>query len=494
MQRPLSPLQFALRLALLVVLALFLGAVELHAQLVTPKTVPVFQDAQFDIAPSSRPGLGSGFIALEDSLGDPFTNPATAVRLRGVHVSAIPFTHRISGNRGGGSTLPVALFASGGDWSGAILAAVQTLDREGPARFGPVNERTASNQYIGGLLARRIGGVSIGASATHAGLEAVDGVDLLYAGSDGIDQHGSVNEYRLGAVRDWGGGRAMELLAFHNRTDMTHDVHFTTWSWDAALRQTIVAQRKEHNLDQTNIWGAHARYYQPVGTEGWRVGGILTANRLSHPKIPNYALQNIPRDPGTTWGYDIGIGAARVVGPASFFIDVVVEPMSSETWADLPRDTTDVHGVVIPAGARTIENSFDFHNSRARIGAGHALYLNADSSSTLGFDFGVSLYTIGYGLWQTNHVADSTRRQAERWTEMTQSVGLRFRSRGVELSYAYRRSCGNVGCDDGQSNQWIVNSPVFAEAGGIIAAPSGPLFLQSGNESVHRFIVTVPIR
>jgi hypothetical protein len=50
MQRPLTPLKLALRLALLILLALFLGAVGVGAQLVTPKTVPVFQDEQFNIA------------------------------------------------------------------------------------------------------------------------------------------------------------------------------------------------------------------------------------------------------------------------------------------------------------------------------------------------------------------------------------------------------------------------------------------------------------
>jgi hypothetical protein len=40
MQRPLPPLKLALRLALLILLALFLGAVSIGAQLVTPKTVP----------------------------------------------------------------------------------------------------------------------------------------------------------------------------------------------------------------------------------------------------------------------------------------------------------------------------------------------------------------------------------------------------------------------------------------------------------------------
>lgn len=494
MQRPLPPLQLALRLALLVLLALFLGAIGVQAQLVTPKTLPVFQDAQFEVSPSSRPALGSAFITLEDTLGDPFVNPARAVRLRGVSASATPYTHGISGDRGGGRTLPVALMAGGAAWAGGVLLAYQSLDREGPARSRPASERTANNQYAAGFVARRLGAVSLGASVSHAGLEAVDGVDLLYAGSDRIDQHGGVTEYRVGALRDFGPGHAVELLAVHSRTDVAHDVHFTFWNWDPVARTTIRTEREDHNVDQTNISGLHARYYRPVGTDGWRVGGILTANRLAHPKIPNYVVQNVPRDPGTTWGYDVGIGAGRVAGPASFFVDVVLEPLTSETWADLPRDTTAANGAVIPAGARTIENAFEFHNARARMGAGHTFTLGADSSTTLGFDLGLSLYAVGYGLRQTNNIAGTTRRQAERWTEMTQSLGLRLHTTGLDLSYAWRRSCGNLGCDDGAPPIVWFGPNVLAEAGGIIAAPSGPLFMQSGVESSHRVTVTVPIR
>lgn len=492
MQRPLSAFMLALRLALLILLALFLGAVSVGAQLVTPKTVPVFQDEQFNITPSSRPGLGSAFITLDDTLGDPFTNPAKVLRLHGVSAAAAPYVHEISGQRGGGSTLPIALFAAGGEWAGAVLVAYQNLDRAGPLWNRPVDDRTASNQYMSGMLARRVGSVSVGAGVSHASLGAIDGVDLLYAGSDRIDQRGSVTEYRIGMLREWVPGHAFELLAIHSRTDMTHEVHFTTWTFSPVVQQWQLTQRLDHNLDQTRIWGLHSRYTRPVGSDGWRVGGILTADRLSHPKIPNYVLQNIPRDPGTTYGYDIGVGAGRIAGRSSVFADLVVEPLTSRTWADLARDTTDAHGVPLPAGTKTTENSFNFHNSKARVGAGYAVPVNADSSSTIGLDIGVAVYTIGYGLRQTNNIAGTTREQAERWAEVSQNVGLRFRSRDFELSYAFRRTCGNRGCGDPAP---AVTFPVVLDApGGIIAAPSAPLFLESGKETSHRFMVAVPVR
>jgi hypothetical protein len=493
---PLSRVKLLFRLALLLILALFLGAVSARAQLVTPRTVPVFQDEQFNVVPTSRPGLANSFIALEDTLADPFINPAKVTRLRGVSAAAAPYTHHVTGNRGGGQTFPVALYAAGSEWAGALLAAYQNLDRAGPTFNQPTNSRTSNNQYFSGVLARRFGSLLVGAGASHAGLEAIDGVDLLYAGSDRIEQHGSVNEFRLGVVKELGVGHSFELLGMHNRTGMTHDVHFTTWTWDPVARQTIVTQRQEQNLDQTHIWGVHSRYYRPVGTNGWRVGGLLTANRLSHPKIPNYVLQNIPRDPGDTYGYNLGVGAGRLDGPTSFFVDIIIEPMRSETWADMARDTVDVAGTPILAGAKTIENSFNFHNSKARVGAGHVFPVSDDSSQTISIDAALSVYTIGYGLRQTNNIARTTRHQAERWAEMSQSLGVRFRTRDIEVSYAYRRTCGNQGCGEDEQRGVIFATGDFAlaAAGGIIAAPSAPLFLQSGIQSSHRFGVVVPIR
>ena len=73
-----------------------------RAQLVTPKTLPVFQNQQFDILPSATAGMAGLSIALDDSLADPFVNPAKATRLRGGTFFTAPFRHSVSNNRGGG--------------------------------------------------------------------------------------------------------------------------------------------------------------------------------------------------------------------------------------------------------------------------------------------------------------------------------------------------------------------------------------------------------
>ena len=476
------------------VMATSLALSPLRAQLVTPKTVPVFQDEQFDIYPSSRPGLGGLSIALDDTLGDPFTNPAKALRVKGLTITTAPYSHGISGSRGGGRTLPIGFVGSSGTWAGAFLGAIQQSERVGPVWNLPTNQRTANNQYLTASLAHRVApGLAVGISAFHADLAAVDGVDLLYSGSDRIEQSGSLNDFRLGATKEWERGHVLELLVLRNRTDMRHDVHFTTFVYDTALRRGVTVTRQDVNLDQTNIWGVHTEYTRPVGKEGWRVGMLGTANVLSHPKIPNYTLQNIPRDPGTTHAFNVGLGAARLDGPFTFGVDVILEPMTANTWADSPVSIKRADGTVIAAGEKTVENHFQFRNTKARIGIGHAWTLDKDSTNSVAVDLGIGVYAISYDLRQTSNVTRITRTQHENWVESGPRVGLRFRSKDFEVSYAFKSNCGNADCNE--QNQIAFRSPAFdAATGGIIAAPSAPLFFQSGKETSHHFMIAVPVR
>ena len=490
-----SPLgrRHATRLA--AVLALALAASPAPAQLVTPRTVPVFQDEQFEIYPSSRPGFAGVFIALDDTLNDPFVNPAKGTRLRGLTITTAPYSHGISGNRGGGRTLPIGFLAGSGAWSGTLLGAMQQLDRAGPTWNRPSSERTATNQYVTGSLSRRLdNGLSVGIGAFRADLAAVDGVDLLYAGSDRIDQSGSLTDLRLGAVKEWEPGHVLELVLVRNRTSMRHDVQFSTTVWNNVLRVSNTTRRQEVNLDQTNIWGAHTEYTRPVGTEGWRIGALATANLLDHPKIPNYVLQNLPRDPGTTRAFNLGLGAARMTGPFTFGVDVVLEPMTADTYADAATNVTRTDGSVIPAGQKTVENHFRFRNSKARIGIGRSWRADSASQSTVAVNVGLAMYAISYDLRQTNNIARTTRNQHENWVESGPTFGVRFRSRDIEASYAFRSSCANEGCDLPGGGDRVRFDAATPSTGGIIAAPSSPLFFNGGSETSHHFTISVPIR
>ena len=483
----------------LLVCGIALGSVTASAQIVTPKSVPVHQGDQFDILPSSRAGMANVWIALDDSLLDPFANPAKVTRHRLSAVFALPYFHSISGNRGGGMTMPVGGFFAAGDWAGAATVAVQQIDRANVGFGAPLSERSALNQYFTGVLGRRLpGGVSVGAAVQFAGLGAIDGVDLLYAGSDTIRQDGSAADVRLGITKQWEGNRTFEVVMVHNRSSMTHDVHTTTFGFDSTNR--IWGQRSatwDHNADKTNIWGLHSEYVRPMGTEGWRVGWLATANRLSHPKIPNYRLMNIPRDPGNTNAFNLGVGFGKVTDAATFGVDFIYEPIFSETWADAARDTAIAGGGTISAGGKTVENTFRFANTKMRLGIGREHVSKRNPGTVSGFQFGLALGTVSYRLKQRNNVLRTNRVQDEHWMEWAPTLGYHYKSRDFELLYNVRMTCfsgsecmPSIGSGDDVS----LSAPSPTQGGGIIAAPASPLTFDGGRAIVHRMMIRLPIR
>lgn len=469
------------------------------AQVVTPKTVPVQQGQQFDIVPSSTAGMAGVSLALDDTVADAFVNPAKATRVRTGRLFTAPFCHKISDRRGGGCAFPIGGVASSGRWSAAGVYALQQLDRSGPMADAPaISERTASNRYLALSLARQMGrGVSVGASGHFAGLGAVDGVDLLYAGSDRIVQSGSSADMRLGILKEFSPGRSLELLVVHNQYRATHDVHYTDVRFDHGFRQ-VVGERTQRNDDRTYISGAHVAYARPLGAEGWRLGWVATMSKLTHPKIPEYDLRGfrpIPRDPGHTLGYHAGVGLSRTVARTTLGLDLLLEPMSTETWADAARDTAVAGGGIIPAGGKTIENSFRFSNTIMRAGFAHEWPERANGTA-LGVQFGLGLYAINYQLAQENNVQRTFRTQQEHWMEWTPTFGFSLRGKMAEFRYNLTKTCVREVCIPipvpfGQGDKVTVQEYVPPS---VVAAPSEPLTFDGGTARTHKFSLHILIR
>lgn len=467
--------------------------VKAAGQVVTPKTLPVLQGGQFDIFPSARAGMGGATIAVDDTLIDPFINPAKATRMGVAHIFASPFYHSISGSRGGGRSLPIGGGGSFGGWSATGVFTFQQLDRAGPVWNLSTSEQSAINEYVAGTIARRLSpSTSFGIGIQAASLDALDGVDLLYAGSDRIEQSGSMIEVRSGITREMGKGRHFELVAVHSRSDMRHDVRFTSWRWDPINRRNIEEQRTDRNDDRTRIWGLHSEYSRPIGSEGWQLGWLGTVNRLSHPKIPNYVIQNLPRDPGTTYSFNAGLGIGRSIRGTSFAADLIYEPIFADTWADAASDTSIVGGGTIVAGGKTVENTFRFRNVKLRLGTGRDVGVGT-GGTVFTYQGGVSLHAINYRLEQTNNVLKTFRTQREDWIEWTPTVGLRLRARDLDVLYNFSLTCGPGSCGTSQAVGFI-RAPDALAGGGIIAAPSSELFMQSGSLQVHKLTFSLPIR
>lgn len=490
-------------------------------QLVTIKTVPVAQGDQFDIFPSHTFGMAGVSIAVADSLLDPFVNPAKGSRVGAARFFSAPTVYGMSRGAGGGRTLPFAAIASTGGWYGGISLVLQEVDASRPPGQGgpftpaldvarldtaaasvatvPPRRDSYGNQYAWAMAGRALpgAGLSFGGSILWSRLRGIDGVDLLYAGSAGLKQSGHAVDVRVGLLKEWLGDRSLEAVVLHNRFDMTHDVGYLDLFWDPATQRSLQRPRLEHNRDQTNTWGLHLEYERPVATAGWRIGWLATVNRMSHPKLPEYELANvpvIPRDPGYSSAYNVGVGLSKARGPATFGIDVIYEPIWSYTWADAASPIATATGDTIPAGGKTVENHFRFSNALFRMGFSRELELRG-LGRAVGLQLGLVLHSIHYWLAQYDNVQAAGRKLEEGWLEWTPTWGLSLRFPDLEIRYRGRAThgTGRPGVEPSGCSACVAAPDAFA-GGNILVAPTGPLALQKVTTTTHQISLSLPIR
>ena len=510
-----------LRAVRLVVPLLCLAA-PVRAQLIPIKTIPIAQGDQFQIFPANNLGMGSVSIALADSLNDPFVNPAMGTRLAGARFFSSPTVYSVSRNAGGGRSLPFAALARSREWYGGLALALQQVDPSrppGPDQFFGVatpndvrplvadpripqpDTRAHGNEYAFAMVGRDLSGsnISIGASALWTGLHALDGVDLLYAGSRRVVQRGHTLDLRVGAVKAWPGqwgARSLEALILHNDFAATHTVTYVDNFWDPGTELLLQRARIEQNLDRTHTWGMHLKYAFPFNAAGWRIGWIATVNQSSHPKIPNYELANvpaIPRDPGHSTAFDFGIGLSKVRGAATFGVDFVYEPIRSYTWADAVAPMSTASGDTLAAGAKTVENHFHFSNTQLRIGAGRDIDLKG-LGKAVGLQLGLILRSVRYSLEQQDNVRALQRQLTTGWMEWTPTWGLSLRFPEFEIRYR-----GSVTHGAGRPQSEFTPAPwglrdVALAGGTILAAPSGPLNLTDVSTTTHQISLSLPLR
>ena len=468
--------------------ALLLAPVpHLGAQLIPIRTVPVASGDQFLTVPSANLGMAGTRIAVDDSIADLWSNPAKGVLVREPAILAAPTFFRVSDGGGAAKTFPFTGLLSHGAWFGGASVALQQVSagrgrgvwRPPPRRL---SDRSARNLYGRAAVGRTLGegGWSVGGAVSRAGLEAMTGVDQLYARADRIDQEGAVTDARAGLFRD-GVRDRLGFTVIHNRVSMEHEVHYA----DIVTFEPTFDVRKELNQDKTRTWAAHLEWDREVGAEGWRAGATLTANHKSHPKIPNYELQDIPRDPGNTWAYEIGVGIGRVRESTTIGIDLAYQPIWSHTWqeAESRMETPSGH---LQVGDKTIENHFTFSNVVLRSGI-------SQRYERLGFQLGLEARSYSYHLTQEDHVEDTLRDQDEAWTEWTPTVATHYRFEDIDLHWSIRITSGTgfpgidlIGGRD-------VQAAAFPDAD-FIAAPRGALTLQGATVVTNQVWVRVPVR
>jgi hypothetical protein len=496
--------------------ALVLPPGTLTAQLIGLKTVPVAAGDQFSIFPSRNVSMGGVFIALQDPLLDPFVNPAKGGRLGASTFFSSPTFYSISDGNGAVRTLPVGMLFASDRWFAGAVAAMQQIDMSDRAywnipRMDPRNsvalpdrqalaDALSTNKYFQALMGRQFGGgkFSLAGSIMLADLSAIDGIEQLFANAWEIEEFGHLEDYRVGLTANLPGERTIEAVLVHNRLSMTHNVTSVTWAvTDSVSWRWTPTVTRENNLERTSTWGAHLGYVQPVGDSQWRVGGILTANRKQHPKIPTYDLsavvvpttRRVPRDPGDSWAYNIGMGISKQAGETTFGLDVIYEPAKSYTWADETTDVTAADGSIIPAGGKTVENWFTFSNASANVG------INQDIDNTA-IQLGLRVRGVEYRLRQHDHVTGIRRTQREDWIEWTPTWGFRVGFSDIELRYVgWASSASHFPFIDFGSGRLDVQNPnSVAAASDVLAAPRGALTIPDVTVVTHRIAISVPIR
>jgi hypothetical protein len=482
----------------------------LAAQLISIRTVPISQSHQFDLFPSLRMAMGGVSLAVDDSLHDPFSNPAKGVRLGASSFFGSPGVYSVSQGAGAGRSLPVGTWVRSGNWFGGASVAVQEMDLSDVNPFQPIPlscpacdrlesievpaaDRSHGNAFGYAMLGVTVPkvGLSLGASLLWAGLHGVDGVDLLYPRSMRLKQDGHALDLRLGALKEWGGSRTLSAVVVHNRFASTHDVFYLDSFWDPGTQQFAQRPRVEQNLDHTNTWGAHLEYTHPLRAPGWRLGWVATTNLMSHPKIPNYEIQNIPRDPGNSEAFNLGVGVSKSAHSSIFALDVLYEPIWSYTWADAAAPLETARGTTIPAGGKTIENRFRFSNALVRMGLAQDMPFDQGTKG-IGFQLGLAVHRIDYSLVQHDNVQATRRRQHEDWVEWTPTWGLSLRFPSWEVRYrgSVTHGTGRPGVRSGGGDDVAV-----AEAGRtILVAPSGPLTLTGVKVMTHQVAISFPFR
>jgi hypothetical protein len=489
------------------------------AQLIQIKTLPIADGDQWRIFPSANAAMGDLSIALADSLLDPFVNPAKAARIRrGGTFFGSPLFYSVSQRAGGGQTLPLGGIVRSGNLFASVAVALQEIDSASPApQFLPVALSTIDglpvqppptpsrqNQFAFASLGRvfSASGVSVAGSVLWSRLHDIDGVDLLYAGSEGVAQHGGSLDARLGLTKDWStptGARTAEAMVLHEHYAVTHDVTWADQVWDPNARMFRSVARLEHNLDKTDTWGLHLGYSQPLADSGGGVGGIATGNFASHPKLPDYQIAQVsvvPWDPGHSIASDLGLGLSKVHGATTFGLDAIYEPIMTRTWGEAQSAIQTPSGATIPAGGMTTENRFHFSNAILRAGAGQDVALGGATEQTLRLQLGVALHSIAYGVDQTDHAAETSSHQDEHWVEWTKTWGATLHFRDLELRYVGRIVTGAGRPGIAQRQGFVAVPAVESGTGGpdILSAPNGPLTLTGVTVMTHQFSVAVPLR
>jgi hypothetical protein len=459
-----------------------------YAQEIQIRTVPLAAGSQSDFQPSLSRGMGNLSVAFDDPLSDPFINPAKASKLKGVNLFFSPTRNSWSNEDGsilfsnGGSSrykgtginsLPFGLFLKKDNFFAGGLIAYQSYSSErssdnvwwsSQSGNDQDDRDVGDNTYLFGLIGTYIPDlkISVAGSVSWSDFKALDGVNLLYPGSSEINQDGWAVSYKFGLTGELSERDQLDLIIGRSIFKSSHEVIYSNPMW--FLSDVMYMYRKELNKDESKSWVVHTRYNRNVN-EKWRVGALFTVNWKEHPKIPNYALANIPRDPGNSTAFNIGAGFVYSGERTTIGLEYIYEPITSYTWAEAGEDP------VFSSTFKTVENFFDFYNHIVRAGL-----CSQTDYNWLSFRLGVQLHFNKYDLKQDDNIIMTSRRADENWLETTLCGGLTLKFSQVQILYSLQIILGNglVGVESNWTTRFAVED---AARNDFLIAPYGALIV-----------------
>jgi hypothetical protein len=465
------------------------------SQLIPIQSVPLATGNQFLIYPAKYFGMAGVSIALTDPYEAAFINPVSGRFIQGTTVFCLPTFYKSTDLAYFNKSFPIAILHKHSTWFSGLTLSLQELNTQlagetfaSSATQSKLSNSSRKNHYVhlfaGGQIINAT--TYLGGSFFWSDLNAIDGISYLYANSMEVDQEGTILDYRVGIAHEFDKKHSLEFMLLHNRFDMLHRVTYSGWwMWNDSRRDMFWPMDGiEENKDRTHVWGGHVRYLYPVAGTHWQLGSIFTLNYKNHPKIPNYDLMNIPRDPGNSWAYNIGFGIAKAADSLAFGIDFIYEPVWSNTWAEANSDTRSANGRIITMGDKTVINDFQFYNYHLRAGF-------SNENRVFGMQMGLAIYSVNYRLKQQDYLLERRRSVEESWFEwhFTWGLLLKFSSFNLQYQGMATHGLGRPGVDTGGIRE-------FAYAGiksDIILAPAGDLTLFETAIYTHRFTLSVPI-
>ncbi len=463
---------------------LLCAAGALHGQLVPIKTVPLMATEQFAQTPTLSAGMANLRLAREDSLRDPFLNPARGALLNGRYAITGANLSRVEDALGGFFSIPITFLYSDGKRFGGLHVSAQQLraDRYTPipdfsASILPPNRRrkNVQNGFASGYWGRRLSDRDVLAgSLSLALLSGLSGQEYLF--SVPIDRlAGRSISTTLGWLRKSGSSELDAVLVYR---DISLKTELGRGYWPAESDNST-----ERELTRTlGLFLAGRRQV----AEGLRAGLSLTANRTWHPKIINYTLMNIPRDPGDTSAFELGAGLMFTGGGgwSKSGIEILFRPALSRTWAEAERDLTRDDGSILRKGERTVDNRFRIASWVLRLGL-------EDRKPPFTVQIGLEARLFRYRLEQENHITGRIRSQRETWMEWKPSFSLQYDFPAVRVSYVFGAVFGS-----GIPGVELVGTTAFTaySDAGYLIAPSGRLTLRNAVVLIHRLQITRPLR